>query len=110
VGEAYRCFEKAFKNPISLIMNRSVEMIVREHYSWALEKQGRADEAKAQRIEIQKYLEEAAQKYSRVRLDASLLAPWKVVAGEEFEMRLDLVNVSRKPGLLVRAKDLLPLN
>ena len=107
-GEAYRCFEKAFKNPISLIMNRSLEMIAREHYSWALEKQGRADEAKAQRMEIQKYLEEAAQKYSRVRLDASLLAPWKVVAGEEFEMRLDLVNVSRKPGLLVRAKDLLP--
>ena len=30
------------------------------------------------------------------------------MAGEEFEMRLDLVNVSRKPCLLVGVKDLLP--
>ena len=34
------------------------------------------------------------------------MAPRRAVAGEEFEMRLGLVNVSRKPGLLVEVKGL----
>ena len=47
-------------------INRSVEMIVRIHYSWALEKQGRAEEANAQSIEIRNYFDEADRQISRM--------------------------------------------
>ena len=32
----------------------------------------------------------------------------EVRVGEEFEMRLDLVNASRKPGLLVKVEGVIP--
>jgi KaiC/GvpD/RAD55 family RecA-like ATPase len=35
--------------------------------------------------------------------------PWNVVAGEEFEMRLYLVNISRKTSVLFRIKELVPV-
>ena len=31
-----------------------------------------------------------------------------IVGGEEFEMRLDLINISQKPGLLLKAECLIP--
>jgi KaiC/GvpD/RAD55 family RecA-like ATPase len=50
----------------------------------------------------------AEERFEHANLQAHLMVCNHVVASEEFEMRLDLVNVSRKPGFLVKAEDLIP--
>ena len=42
-------------------------------------------------------------------IDANSLAPRKVIVGQEFEIRFDVFNVSRKAGFLVKAEKLVPL-
>ena len=37
-----------------------------------------------------------------------LMAPRRVEVGKEFNMRLDLINVAKNPGVLVRVEDLVP--
>jgi len=78
------------------------------NYAWALERQGETVEAKEKREEINKITERFKMKSAHVNMEAYLMSPWKVITGEEFELRLDLVNASRSPGLLVEAEDLVP--
>jgi tetratricopeptide (TPR) repeat protein/KaiC/GvpD/RAD55 family RecA-like ATPase len=77
-------------------------------YAWVLEKQGKLEEAKIQAGEATKVLEEAEQKFLHANVDANLMMQRSVQVGEEFEMRLDLVNVARTPALLTRIEGLVP--
>jgi KaiC/GvpD/RAD55 family RecA-like ATPase/tetratricopeptide (TPR) repeat protein len=77
-------------------------------YAWALEKQGRFEEAKILREEVQRAYREAEERFAHASVQASLMVRREVTVGEKFEMRLDLVNVSRKPGLLVKAETVIP--
>ena len=81
---------------------------VMQNYAWALERQGKTEAAKAKREEAKKTTEGLKQKFAHINIEASLMAPRRVVAREEFEMRLDLVNISRKSGLLIRVESLVP--
>ena len=90
----------------SSIMARFPELFVRENYFWALNKQGRTDEAKTQKTEMDKILGEVEKEFAHFDIEMSLLAPKLVVVGEEFEMRLYLVNVSRKQGLINKIEGL----
>ena len=101
--EANKYFEEAVRaaKETGLI---GLEVGVRADYIWALKKQERTGEAQVQLEEIQKIYEEVEKRFGHVDIEGSLMAPIRVLAGEEFEMRLDLVNVSRKPGLLVKVK------
>ena len=104
--EADQHFEKAFEHLELLEHPVEWEVQSRTHYAWALNRQGRVAEEKVQLEEIKKIHEEVEKRFGNVDIDASVMAPRKVFAGEEFEMRLDLVNVSRKQGLLVKVKGL----
>jgi len=75
-------------------------------YAWALEKQGRSDEAKAQFKESQRIRQEAEKRFEQFDLRANMMAHRQIVTGEEIEIRLDLVNTSRKPGVLTRIENL----
>jgi len=77
-------------------------------YAWALEKQGRLEEAKVQLEEAQKIRDEAQARFKHANVHAYLMVRRQVAVDEDFEMRLDLVNASRKPGLLVKAEDVIP--
>ena len=57
---------------------------------------------------LQRELHEADEKFAHVCLVPSLMARREVSVGEEFEVHLDLVNVSRKPVLLVKVESLIP--
>ena len=76
-------------------------------YAWALEKQGRFDEAKVQLAEAQKIRREAEAKFEHANVQANMMARRQVVVGDEFEMRVDCVNVGRKQALLVGIKNAL---
>ena len=77
------------------------------NYAWVLEKQGRFEEAKVQQDRIQELRREAEARFEHADLQAHLMVRRQVAVGEEFEMRLDLVNVGRKPALLVKAENVL---
>jgi KaiC/GvpD/RAD55 family RecA-like ATPase/tetratricopeptide (TPR) repeat protein len=89
--ESNQCFEEA---PESKNLGGS--------YAWALEKQGRVEEARVQRNRVQKVLEQVEERFGHANVQLSLMVPRKVQLGEEFEMRFDLVNVGRRPGVLVK--------
>jgi tetratricopeptide (TPR) repeat protein/KaiC/GvpD/RAD55 family RecA-like ATPase len=105
--ESNQCFKETFErfkaSPLP-----EMELIAKLYFAWALERQGRVEEAKVQLEEIQKARREAEERFAHVSLQASLMARREVRVGEEFEMRLDLVNVSKKPGLLVKAETVIP--
>ena len=80
---------------------------VRE-YCWALERQGRLEEARVQRDRLEKVAKQTQKRFKHAHLRLSILVPSKVQIGEEFEMRLDIVNVSRNPGTLSKIEGLIP--
>ena len=104
--ESNQHFEKAFEQLELLGQPVEWEVRLRTHYVWSLHRQGRVAEEKVQLAEIQKIHEKIEKRFGHAVIEASLMAPIKVFADEEFEMRLDLINVSRKPSLLFRVKDL----
>lgn len=86
----------------------------RQNYAWVLEKQGCIDEAKVQLSLAQKMGENllsfAETKFGHANLHLNILVPRHVLVDEEFEMRLDLVNVSRNSGVILELKGLIPPN
>jgi tetratricopeptide (TPR) repeat protein len=84
------------------------ESRVKLFYAWALEKQGRIEESKVQVEERQRAYSEAEEIFAHANVQANLMIPIKVEVGKTFEARLDIVNTSRKNGLLVRVENDLP--
>jgi tetratricopeptide (TPR) repeat protein len=77
-------------------------------YIWALEKQGRIEEAKVLRDKFQKKLKQTKKWFKRAKTQLSVMASRKVQTGETVELRLDLVNVSKNAGTLVKVEGLIP--
>jgi KaiC/GvpD/RAD55 family RecA-like ATPase len=86
------------------------ELITKSDFAWALERQGRVEEAKVLFEEVQKIKREVEEKFAHVNLQASLMARRKIRVGEEVEMCLDFVNVSKKQGMLVKAEGVVPFD
>ncbi|MGD9130786.1 MAG: DUF2791 family P-loop domain-containing protein [Candidatus Bathyarchaeota archaeon] len=78
------------------------------NYIWALEKQGRIEEAKVHRDKIQKRLEQAKKWFEHANVKLSVMTPRMVQVGEVFEIRLDLVNVAKSSGTPVKVEGLVP--
>jgi tetratricopeptide (TPR) repeat protein len=104
--ESNRCYKEFFKwleiNPAPAGLAAGREM-----YSWALERQGRHGEAKAQLEEAQKIRQEAKKSFEHVNLKAHMTAKTRITLGQTFEARLDIVNVSEAIGSLVCIKNFL---
>ena len=84
----------------------SAQISVRRDYAWALNRQGRTEEANILLQEIDKITEEVERNFAHVAVQASLMAQRKIFAGEEFDISLDLVNVSKETGSLAMIEGL----
>jgi tetratricopeptide (TPR) repeat protein len=98
------CFDSLRSSP-----QPEFESRVKLFYAWALESQGRVEESNVQVEERQRDYREAEEIFAHVNVQANLMIPIKVEVGQTFEARLDIVNTSRKNGLLVRVEKDLPL-
>jgi tetratricopeptide (TPR) repeat protein len=78
------------------------------YYIWMLERQGRFEEAIAQREENNKKLRKIEKRFEHANVRASLMVRRKVVVGEEFEMRFDIVNVGRKSCKVLKIEGAVP--
>jgi hypothetical protein len=107
--EANQRFERVFELlKIRFYHHINFEILYKWNYAWALDMQGRTKEAKAQRAEIYKTLERIEEKFAHVDFQASLMMRRKVVVGEKFEMRLDMVNISRRSCSIIKVEAVVP--
>jgi KaiC/GvpD/RAD55 family RecA-like ATPase/tetratricopeptide (TPR) repeat protein len=83
-----------------------VEAGMRRGYSMALLQQGRFEDAKRQYEEAKETTDELEKRLVHSNILGYLVAPMKVEVGKEFNMRLDLVNVAKNPGVLVKIEGL----
>ena len=96
-------FESFKKFPIP-----GVEAIDRMSYAWALGRQGRLEEAKKQVEAAQNFYRAIEKRFEHVNIQANLMVPIKVAGDQVFEVRLDVVNVSRGHGSIVRVEGITP--
>jgi hypothetical protein len=82
--------------------------ISKSYYAWALGRQGRNEEAAKQLREVEECYANIAGMVKHVNVQVSLMAPVRAIVDQVFEIRLDMVNVSRARGSLVAIKDFFP--
>ena len=98
--EANHYFE-ACARQLKKDINPAEEVLARINYAWVLEKQNRAREAKAQLKEIQKISNNLKRCFEHATINVTLLTPREVEGGKEFDIRLEIVNLSKKLARLV---------
>ena len=94
-----------FEKMLSASSAPGIEIVDRADYAWVLERQGRIEEARVQQDRIQKLLDQVEERFGHANMQLSVMVLRKIQVGEEFEMRLDLVNVGRRPGALIKIAD-----
>jgi tetratricopeptide (TPR) repeat protein len=107
--ESNQCFKEYFEE-LKVLPFPDYVSLAKPWFAWALENQGRSEEASVMLEDVQRALREVDERFAHVCLQASLMVRREVRVGEEFEMHLDFVNVSRKPGFLVKAETVIPLD
>lgn len=105
--EANEYFEK-IESVGDFIYFAGLRIGLRRIYAWALNSQGRTEEAQAQLTKAHILAEQAKEIFAHTSIYANFMAEKEVAAGEEFEMRVAVVNVSRKPSVVVRIEGLIP--
>jgi tetratricopeptide (TPR) repeat protein len=107
--EANQRFGRVFELlKIGFYHHINFEILYKSNYAWALDMQGRTEEAKVQRAENYKTLAKIEERFGHADLQASLMMRRKVVVGEKFEMRLEMVNVSRRSCSIVKVEAVVP--
>ncbi len=103
--EANDFFEKAIE---VFLLTGALLAGVRQGYCWALLQQGRFAEAKLQFEKAKETLDNLDKRFVHSNVLGYFIAPKRVELNKEFNMRLDLVNVAKTPGMLVRVEGLAP--
>ncbi len=101
-----KCFTDWLAVSKSVFPNPFLEAISKQLFAWSLSKQGKLEEAKIQLKEAQKIIADIREKFSHVNINTSSISQTKLVANQTFPVRLDLVNVSRSQGLIVKVENL----
>jgi tetratricopeptide (TPR) repeat protein len=80
----------------------------KQFYAWSLKRQGRFEEAMVQLEENKERRRESNEEFEHTSLAVYLMASYNVAVGEEFEIRLDIVNSAKNAGRLVKIEGLIP--
>jgi tetratricopeptide (TPR) repeat protein len=97
-----------FKKCLRAKVNLGYSAWMRKNFAWALQKQGRTEKAKTYRNQAEKIVKKLEKAVDHVDVQASLMAPARVQVGQRFDLRCDLVNVSRNEGSLESFEMLVP--
>ena len=76
-------------------------------YSWILRKQGRVAEAKVKLEQARVLYESTEQKFAHVNIHPGLMTFTHPEVNQTFEIKLDLVNVSKSQGSIIKVENLL---
>ena len=107
--DADQSFQKAFEiSKRGMWQHLNIESIFSKNYIWALELQGRTEEAEHERKRIQETTAKIVERFAHADLQADLIMKRRIIIDEENELRLDLVNVGRGSSSIIKIKDLIP--
>ncbi|MGE5574515.1 MAG: tetratricopeptide repeat protein, partial [Ignavibacteria bacterium] len=84
------------------------ESTMRLDFARTLDNQGRSSDADAQRAKSLMFTKKIDSLFRDFRVEAALLIKKDNLVGEEFAFRLDIVNVSRIKGFLLRVNNIIP--
>lgn len=76
--------------------------------AWILAKQGKTQEAEIEQKDFQNRIKQIQQRFEPTNVQASLMTKRIVKANEDFEIRIDLINIGRSPGKLLRVESIIP--
>ena len=102
--EANRFYDECLEVRKRLGSANASDAAYRRSYGWTLLQQGRPAEAKIQFEEARKILNSLEKRFAHCLLCAYFVVPRKVEVGKQFNARLDIVNVARKSGSLVKVE------
>ena len=97
-----------FRKCLRAKINPGYQAWIQKTFAWALQKQGQNDKSNKHRSEAERIVKELENKVARVNVQASLLVPKKAEVGRRFDLRCDLVNISRNGGSLESFEMLIP--
>jgi tetratricopeptide (TPR) repeat protein len=106
--EANQFYEEALEAYTKVWPSMALDAGIRQSYCWALMQQGRLADAETQFEEAKKKMDSLEKRFVHSNILGYLVAPMRVEVSKEFNMRLDMVNVAKNPGLLVRVEGLAP--
>jgi hypothetical protein len=89
-------------------VNPSAELMLRNSYADALEKQGQLNEAAVQRNQAQGLLRRISRAFKHSNLYAFFLTPRQIEFGKDFQVRFDIVNISVEPTEIIAIEGLTP--
>ena len=99
--ESERLFNMSFNLLKGALFAKAFEANMRLDYAAVLDNQGRSAEAYDQRLKSLMFTEKIDSQFKDFDLETSLTFKKESSVGEEFEVRLDIVNVSRCNGFLL---------
>jgi tetratricopeptide (TPR) repeat protein len=103
--EANQLFEEAIE---VFLQTGAILAGVRQGYCWALLQQGLFEDAKLQFEKAKETLDSLDNRFVHTKVLGYLISPSRVEVDKEFDMRLDLVNVAKNTGVLLRVEGFLP--
>jgi tetratricopeptide (TPR) repeat protein len=104
-GESMRVFDTVFVR-LKANPNPAVEAVIKSCYAWTLVKRRRLLKALSTLREARKFYKDTATKFAHANLQAAFMAPARVAEDEKCEARLDVVNISRAEGALIKIENL----
>ena len=102
---AFKKYEQSLRQPYG---EPEHEMHYRINYAWALERQSRFAKATAQRDKARMFSKQVEERFDHASIQLSALMPRQNKVDEKFEVRLDMVNVSKTHNFLVKLDGLIP--
>ena len=91
----------------SFYPNPFFEVLTRRLFAWALDKQGRAQEAKQQTEKAQGVITHIREEFGPVNIQSRLITLAKPEVNQTFDIRIDFVNASSNQGSIVQIENLL---
>ena len=104
--EANQYFGACLKSPA--VVAEWFEIETRKGFAWALNKQGRVEEARKQLEAAEKVIKKLGKSFQHANIQATMMAPREAKIGKEFTIRIDIINVSRKSYILNSIEKLFP--
>jgi tetratricopeptide (TPR) repeat protein len=105
--EANAVFETVFSG-LRLVSALGVEANARITYAEFLKKQDKIEKANQQKQIAENIFNTISERFERLNVFVNLMVPTKLSAGDDIEMRIDIVNASKKPITNITITNLFP--
>ena len=106
--QANNLFEESLQILKTAVFSPLFEPVIKADYASCLVKQCRLTEARKLMEESQKLRKALTSRLETGGLQAFLIAKKETIVGEEFEVRIDIINICKNPAQLLRIESLIP--